>query len=105
MEPREWTIPTPPTNNKTASANAAAAASNHTPEIPIDPLQPGGIRLHSWQLYTPGACVLDLRGKKVTSTLDLMDAFHNLCLCPTHNDQEEYSPNGIRKSQKTHKSK
>ena len=99
IEPRKWILPTPPTNNKTATSNPAAAASNPTPVIPADPLQPGGIRLHSWQLYTPEAPVLDLRGKKVTSTLDLADAFHKLCLCSTDdNQQEESSPNGKRKS-------
>ena len=56
------------------------------------------IRLHSWQLYTPKASVLDLRGKKVTLTLDLADTFHELHLCSTDNDQqEESSPNGRRK--------
>ena len=106
MEPREWIIPTSPTNNKTATSNTAAAASNTTPEIPADPLQPGEIRLHSWQLYTPEAPVLDLRGKKVTSTLDLADTFHELPLCPTDdNQQEESSSNGRRKSQKTKKFK
>ena len=76
-----------------------AKTSNSTPEIPTDPLQPGEIRLHSWQLYTPQASVLDLRGKKVNSTLDLVDTFHELCLCPTdNNQQEESSPNGRRKS-------
>ena len=106
MEPREWILPTPPTNNETASSIAAAAASNPTPEIPVDPLQPKEIRLHSWQLHTPEAPVLDLRGKKVTSTLDLADTFPELCLCPTdNNQQEESSPNGRRKSQKTHKTK
>ena len=83
VEPREWILPTPPTNNETASSNAAAAASNNTPEIPVGPLQPEELRLHSWQLYTPKAPVLDLRGKKVTSILDLTDAFHELHLCPT----------------------
>ena len=106
VEPREWILPTPPTNNETASSNTPVAASNPTPEIPVDPLQPEEIRLHSWQLYTPKAPVLDLRGKKVTSTLDLVDAFHELHLCPTdNNQQEESSPNGKRKSQKNHKSK
>ena len=99
VEPREWILPTPLTNNETATLNAAAAASNLIPEIPSDPLQPGEIRLHSWQLHTPQAPVLDLQGKKVTSTLDLEDAFHELCLCPTdNNQQEESSPNGRRKS-------
>ena len=101
VEPREWILPSPPTNNKTASSNAAAAASNPTPEIPVDLLQPGEIRLHFWQLYTPEAPVFDLRGKKVTSTLDLADAFHKLHLCPSDdNQQEESSPNRRRKSWK-----
>ena len=107
VEPREGILPTPPTNNEIASSNAAATISYPKPEIPVDPLQPGEIRLHSWQLYTPEAPVLDLRGKKVTLTLDLADAFHELHLCPTDDDnqQEESSPNGRRKSQKNHKSK
>ena len=89
MEPREWILPTPPTNNAVATSNAAAAASNLPPEIPADVYQ---------QLYTPKAPVLDLRGKKVTSTLDLANAFHELCLCLTDSDQqEESSTNGRRK--------
>ena len=47
VEPKEWILPTPPTNNERATSNAAATASNCTPEIPVDPLQPGEIRLHS----------------------------------------------------------
>ena len=43
MEPREWILPTPPTNNEIAASNPAAAASNPPPEIPADPLQPGKI--------------------------------------------------------------
>ena len=43
MEPREWILPTPPTNNEVAASNSAAAASNLPPEIPADPLQPGEI--------------------------------------------------------------
>ena len=106
VEPREWILPTQLTNNETATSNAAAAAGNSIPEIPADPLQPEEIRLYSWQLYTPEAPVLDLRGKRHTSMLDLADAFHELCLCPTdNNQQEESSPNGRRKSQKTQKSK
>ena len=94
VEPREWVLPTSLTNNETATSNTAAA-SNSIPEIRSDPLQPGEIRLHTWQLYTPQTPVLDLQGKKVTSTLDLVDAFHELCLCPTdNNQQEESSPNG-----------
>ena len=106
VEPREWILPTPPTNNEVTTSNAAVAASNPPPEIPADPLQPGEIQLHSWQLYTREAPVFDLRGKKVTSTLDLADAFCELCLCSTDSDQqEESSTNGRRKIQKTHKSK
>ena len=43
MEPREWILPTSPTNNKVATSNSATAASNPPPEIPADPLQPGKI--------------------------------------------------------------
>ena len=99
VEPRVWILPTPPTNNKTAISSAAAAASNLTPEILPDPVQPGEIRLHSCMLYTPQAPVLDLRGQNITSTLDLTNAFHQLHLCPTEDDQQgESSPNGRRKS-------
>ena len=105
VEPREWILPTPLANNEGATNNTAAAACNVPPEILADPLQPGKIQLHSWQLYTPEAPVLDLRGKKVTSTLDLADAFQELCLCSTDSDsQEESSSNGRRKRQRTHKS-
>ena len=37
VEPRDWILPTPVTNNKMATSNAAAA-SNLTPEIPPNPL-------------------------------------------------------------------
>ena len=60
VEPREWILPTSPTNNKVPASDSAAAASNPPPEIPADSLQPGEIQLHSWQLYTPEAPVLDL---------------------------------------------
>ena len=82
VEPREWILPTPLTNNKTTTSTTAAA------EIPPDPVQPGEIRLHSWMLYTPQAPVLDLRGQNITSTLDLRDAFHQLCLCPTEDETQ-----------------
>ena len=96
MEPREWILPTPPTNNKTTTS-AAAAASSFTPEILLDPVQPGEIRLHSWMLYTPQDPVLDLRGQNIT--LDLRDTFHQLHLCQTENDpQGKSSLNGRRKS-------
>ena len=42
VEPREWILPTPPTNNEmdtsTAAAAAAAAASNSMPEILPNPV-------------------------------------------------------------------
>ena len=97
VEPREWILPTPPTNNKTTTV-AAAAGNSFTPEILPDPVQPGEIRLHSWMLYTPQAQVSYLRCQNITSTLDLRDAFHQLHLCPTEDKpQEESSPNGRRK--------
>ena len=80
VEPREWILPTKPTNNKTTTA---AATSSLTPEIPSDPFQPGEIRLHSGMLYTPQAPILDLRGQTITSTLDLRNTFHQLHLCQT----------------------
>ena len=99
MEPREWILPTPLTNNKTTTSITAAASSNFTSEILPDPVQPGEISLHTWMLYTPQAPVLDLRGQSVTSTLDLRDTFHQLHLCPTEDDpQGELSPNGRQKS-------
>ena len=103
IEPREWILPTPPTNNET-EISTAAAASNCTQKILPDPLQPGEMRLHSWMLYTTQAPVLDVRGQNVTSILDLTDTFHQLPLCPTaDNQQGQSSPNGRRKSQKNQK--
>ena len=105
IDPREWILPTPLTNNETTTSTTAAASSNFTPEILPDQVQPGEIRLHSWMLYTPQAPILDLRGQSITSTLDLRDTFHQLHLCPTEDDtQGESSPNDRRKSQKTKKS-
>ena len=99
VEPREWILPTPPTNNETTTSTTAATASNFTPGIPPDPVQPGEIRLHSWMLYTPKAPALDFRGQNITSTLDLRDAFHQLHLCPTEDEtQGESSTNSRRKS-------
>ena len=99
VESKLWILPTPPTNNDTTTSNAAAAASNFTPEIQPDPVQPAEIRLYMWMLYTQQASVLDLRGQNVTSTLDLRDAFHQLCLCPKEDEtQGEWSTNGRRKS-------
>ena len=98
-EPKLWILPTSPTNNDTTTSSTAAAASNFTPEIQPDPVQPGEIRLHSWMLYTPQAPVLDLRGQNVMSTLDLRDAFHELCLCSKEDEtQGEWLTNGKRKS-------
>ena len=51
MEPKPWILPTPPTNTYTTTSSTAAAASNFTPEIQPDPVQPVEIRLHSWMLY------------------------------------------------------
>ena len=99
LEPREWILPTLPTNNKTTTTTAVAATSSFTPEILPGPVQPGEIRLHSWMLYIPQAPVLDLRGQNVTCTLDLRDTFHQLHLCPTEDEtQGEPSTNGRRKS-------
>ena len=60
VDPREWILPTPLTNNEIATSNTAAAGSNLTPEILPDQVQPGEVRLYSWKLYTPQAPVLDL---------------------------------------------
>ena len=93
-------------NNQEATSNAAAAISNSTTDILPDPLQPGKIRLYSWMLHNPQASVLDLQDRTVTSTVDLVDTFHQLHLDPTENNQqEESSSNGKRTSQKTKKSK
>ena len=105
VEPQAWILPTPQTNNDTTTSGSAAAASNFTPEILPDPVQPGEIRLHSWMLYTPQTPVLDLRDQNATFTLNLRDAFHQLHLCPTEDKtQGEPSTNCRRKSQKTKKS-
>ena len=105
MELKPWILPTPPSNYNTTTSSEAAAASKFTPEIQPDPVQPGEIRLHSWMLYTPQAPVLGLREQNVMSTLDLRDAFHQLCLCPSEDKtQGEPSTNGRRKFQKTKKS-
>ena len=84
----EWFLPTPPTNKEPSTTTIAAAASNFTPEIPPDLVQPGEIRLLSWMLYTPQAPVLDLTGQSESSTLDLRDTSNQLCLCPTEDDTQ-----------------
>ena len=56
-------------------------------------------------LYTPQAPVLDLREETITSTLDLRDTFHRLCLCPEEPQAiAEQFPNGRRKPKKSKKS-
>ena len=75
VEPKPWTLPTPPSNKDTPEPSGTTAADNFTPVIEPDPVQPGVIRLHLWMLYTPQAPVLDLREETITSTLDLRDAF------------------------------
>ena len=46
VEPKLWILPTSPTNNDRTTSSAAAAASNFSPEIQPDPVQPGEISLH-----------------------------------------------------------
>ena len=78
VEPRPWILLTSPQNKDTPQPSGAAAADKFTPVIEPDPVQPRGIRLHSWMLYTPQAPVLDLREETITSDLDLRDTFHQL---------------------------
>ena len=95
--------PSPPSNKDTPKPSGTAAADKFTPVIEPDPVQPREIRLHSWMLYTPQVPVLDLREEMITSTLDLRDAFHQLCLCPEEDETHpEQCPNGRRKSKKSH---
>ena len=105
VEPKPWILPTPPLNKDTPKPSGTTAADNFTLVIEPDPLQPGDIRLHSWMLNTPQAPVLDLRDKTITSTLDLRDIFHRLCLCPEEpSTSEEQCPSGRRKHKKSKKS-
>ena len=104
-EPKPWILPTPPSNKDTPKPSSATAADNFTAVIEPDPVQPGEIRLYSWMLYTPQAPVLDLREETITSTLDLRDTFHRLCLCPEEpHTSAEQCPNGRRKHKKSKKS-
>ena len=103
IEPKLWILPTQPANNNTSTPSSATAASNFTPEIEADLVQPGEIRLHSWMLYTLQAPVLDLRGKLVISTLDLRDAFYQLCCPEDNNKQDKECTNGRRRNKKAKK--
>ena len=103
MEPREWILPTPLTNNKTTTSTTAAASNNFTPEILPDPVQLGEIRLHSWMLYTLQAPVLDPRGQSITFTLDLRDAYTSYIYAQqkmTHKVNHHQMAEGILKNQK-----
>ena len=105
IEPKPWNLPTPLSNRNTPEPSGTTAADNFTPIIEPDPVQPGEIRLHSWMLHTPQAPVLDLREETLTSTLDLRDTFHRLCLCPeVPFTSAEQCPNGRRKHKKSKKS-
>ena len=98
-----WILPTPPSNKDTSKISGATAADKFTQVIEPDTVQPGEIRLHSWMLHIPQAPVLNLRQETITSTLDLRDTFHQLCLCPEEgNTHAEQCPNGRRKSKKSH---
>ena len=102
-EPKPWILPSPLSNKDTPKPSGATAADNLTPVIEPDPVQPGEIILHLWMLYTPQAPVLDLKEETITSTLDLRDAFHRLCLCPNESPTSaEQCPNGRRKPKKSH---
>ena len=91
VEPKPWILPTPPSNKDTPEPSGTTAADDYTPVIEQDPVQLGEIRLHSWMLYTPQAPVLDLREETITSTLDLRNTFHRLCLCPEEITQMQNS--------------
>ena len=52
VEPKDWILSTPLTNNEMATSNTAAAASNLTPEILPDLLQQGKLD------YIPGCYTL-----------------------------------------------
>ena len=104
IEPNPWILPTPSSNKDTLEPSGTAAADKFTPVIEPDLVQPGEIRLHLWILCTPQAPVLDLRGKTITSTWDLIDAFHQLHLCPKEDKTHaEHCTNGRRKPQKSKK--
>ena len=101
IEPKPWILPTPPSNKDAPESSGSAAADNFTPVIEPELLQPGEIRLCSWMLYTPQAPALDLRGETITSTLDLRDTFHRLCLSPEEDQtQAKQCPDGRWKTKK-----
>ena len=101
IEPKEWVPPIHHTNNEDATFEAAAASAC-TPDIPEDPLQPGEVRLHSWQLFTVQDPVPQSESQHTTPVLDLRDAFHSLRLDSTKsNRSQDNSPDGRRKSAKS----
>ena len=105
VEPKTWILPAPPLNKDTFEPSGAAATDKFTPVIEPDPVQPGECRLLSWMLYTPQVPVFDLGEEMITSTLDLRDAFHQLCLCPEEDETHpEQYPNDRRKSKKSKRS-
>ena len=91
-----------PGEYNTTSTGYQAAAADPT-LFDTDPLQPGGICLHSWMLYTSQAPILDLTGEHIKTKEDIKASFHALNLCPQE-DEEEKS-NGRKDTRRTSKSK
>ena len=88
-------------------------ANNNTPNMDqaetadpsffyADPLQPGGVHLHLWMLYTSQAPILDLTGEHIKTKEDIIAAFHALNLCSQ--EEEEQKPDG-RKERRASQSK
>ena len=99
--PSNIAVPPQGKNNKTPTADQAAAAADPT-LFDTDPLQPGEIRFHSWMLYTSQAPVLDLTGEHIKTKEDIEATFHALHLCPQ--EEEEQKSDG-RKERRNSKSK
>ena len=95
LELRKWT-PLCPTNNNDTNSEAAAASSS-TPAIPKDPLQPGKVRLHSWQLFTSQAPLSQSQNQTATSVLDLRNTFYSLCLDPKRGDSSQDNSSDVRR--------
>ena len=90
--------PTPTTNNEDTTSEATRARA-FIPDIPEDPLQPGEVRLHSWQLFIAQDPLSQSQSQYTTPVLDLRDAFHSLCLDSTKgNRSQDNSPDGRKKS-------